>query len=158
MRVNPGCDSPSIGRNGRLPPSVREQSDLHLRPLYNRVASSPIPHNSRSNAWRAARMPAYSTTAARSLAALLVLLLLNDIAHSQEPSQLRPPAVPLVTHDPYFSVWSFRDTLTEDWSRHWTGSVQAMCGLCRIDGRAYRFLGPRPEAAEAMKQTSVEVW
>jgi hypothetical protein len=79
-------------------------------------------------------------------------------AAADQPAAFRPPAVPLVTHDPYFSVWSFNDRLTDDWSRHWTGAIQAICGLCRIDGKAYRFCGPQPKDAEAMKQTGLEVW
>ncbi len=69
----------------------------------------------------------------------------------------RPPAVPLVTHDPYFSVWSFGDRLTDDWTRHWTGAVQALIGMVWIDQRAYRFAGPEPEAVSAMQQRRLEV-
>src|SRR5688500_18174511 len=69
----------------------------------------------------------------------------------------RPPAVPLVAHDPYFSVWQMADTLTEDWSRHWTGTIQAMCGLIRIDGEAFRFAGMSPDFPAAMRQVSVDV-
>ena len=57
---------------------------------------------------------------------------------------LRPPAVPLVTHDPYFSVWSMDDSLTGSWTKHWTGAVQQMWGMARVDGVTYRFLGPAP--------------
>ncbi len=70
---------------------------------------------------------------------------------------LRPPAVPLVTHDPYFSVWSTTDRLTEGWSKHWTGANHALCGIARIDGKPYRFMGIRPEDTPPMAQTRLQV-
>src|SRR6516164_2580492 len=85
------------------------------------------------------------------------LLALAPAAAAQPGEPFRPPAVPLVTHDPYFSAWSMTDRLTDDWTRHWTGAVHAMCGLARIDGRPYRFLGPQQVKAPAMKQLGVEV-
>ena len=69
----------------------------------------------------------------------------------------RPPAVPLVTHDPYFSAWSVSDELTETEVRHWTGTNYGLCGLVRIDGQTFRCIGTNPSDMPAMAQTGLEV-
>lgn len=65
-------------------------------------------------------------------------------ANSQQTSkinQLRAPAYPLVTIDPYTSVWSFNDKLYNDDIRHWTGVKNSLIGAIRVDGTIYRFMG-----------------
>ena len=56
-------------------------------------------------------------------------------------TDLRAPAYPLVTIDPYTSAWSCTDTLYNDAVRHWTGKVHSLIGAVRVDGQVYRFLG-----------------
>ncbi|KAH3767780.1 Glutaminase A [Pelomyxa schiedti] len=74
----------------------------------------------------------------------------------------RPPAVPLVTWDPYVSVWSFSEKLTDDWTKMWSGDTKAMVGLIRVDGVPYRCMGPEKQDGgtlpAAMDQLSVTVY
>lgn len=70
---------------------------------------------------------------------------------------LRPGAVPLVTVDPYFSVWSTSDCLYEDTTKHWTGKPNSMVGIIWIDNSAYSFMGKVSEKVEVLKQESVLV-
>ena len=75
--------------------------------------------------------------------------------------QQRPPAIPLITHDPYFSVWSTSDKLADSEVVHWTISPQPIDGVARIDGKPYRFMGRgpgrRPEVVPAMQQIASSV-
>jgi len=70
---------------------------------------------------------------------------------------LRLPAVPLVACDPYFSIWSCADKLTDDLPKHWTGKYHALVGMVRIDGKAWRLMANQPAEVPALPQASVEV-
>jgi hypothetical protein len=97
-----------------------------------------------------------------TLSILIVALAVMTVARAavaQAPlPPIRPPAVPLVTHDPYFSVWSFSDKLNADWPHHWTGAVNAMTAMIRIDGKPYVLMGnPKLAGVEPLPQQQVQV-
>ena len=70
--------------------------------------------------------------------------------------RLRAPAVPLITIDPYFSVWSESEKLTDVTTTHWTGRPNTLLGYADIDGERYRFMG-KDDDTPAMTQTRLDV-
>lgn len=73
----------------------------------------------------------------------------------QAQSEFRPPAVPLVACDPYFSIWSRANRLTDADTTHWTGTRQRLLSEIVVDGKKYRLMGTGE--APALPQTGLQV-
>ena len=94
-----------------------------------------------------------------SLMKKLILLLTIVIPFTSFCQMQKAPAYPLITHDPFFSIWSFTDNLNESQTKHWTGKDQPLIGLIKVDGKIYNFLGTVENAKEIIPATqkSVEI-
>ncbi|MBQ8575153.1 MAG: DUF4965 domain-containing protein [Clostridia bacterium] len=66
--------------------------------------------------------------------------------------QMRMPSIPLITVDPYFSVWT--DNINKKPTTHWTAAENNIIGHVCVDGKVYRFLGD--DDKKAMNVVSVD--
>ena len=82
------------------------------------------------------------------------LVALASVAAAQ---QFRPPAVPLIAHDPYLSVWSMADHLNDEPTKHWTGKNHSLTAFLRVDGKPYQVIGRERGNVALLQQNRVEV-
>ena len=69
-------------------------------------------------------------------------------------NELRTPAYPLITIDPYTSGWSFTDNLYDKSVKHWTGTKLPLIGAIKVDDKVYRFMGTEDIPMIAVAPTS----
>ena len=89
--------------------------------------------------------------------AVPLLVFAGTAALAGAQTDLRPPAVPLVATDPYFSVWSRADRLTDTDTTHWTGKPQRLYSTVTVDGATYRLMGTNPAIPAMAQQGMAEV-
>jgi hypothetical protein len=86
---------------------------------------------------------------------VLIFSLLADIY--PQVNGFRAPSYPLITHDPYFSIWLSDEIPTEADATHWTQKPMPVRSMVRIDGKVYRLMGRLPAYVPAAKSTGATV-
>lgn len=92
------------------------------------------------------------------LLCLVGLISCNDgnQPHEVIKNDLRAPAYPLISIDPYTSAWSYSDKLYDESVKHWTGKEFPLIGAIRVDGELYRFMGVEQTPMKALAAMSTE--
>ncbi len=70
--------------------------------------------------------------------------------------KLRAPAIPLITVDPYFSVWSRDENINFSPTEFWSGKQNSIIGFVTIDDKCYTFFGYHRDYLK-MDQVSLEI-
>lgn len=68
----------------------------------------------------------------------------------------RAACIPIITHDPFFSVWSDKDHLNEGDLVHWSGLRQTIRGYIKVNEITYCFMGEAGKIP-TIEQTGLEV-
>lgn len=71
-------------------------------------------------------------------------------------SETRVPSVPLITIDPFFSIWSPADTLNGADTQSWTNKSMPIRGIVSVDGIKKSVIGEVPNLPK-MRQNSIEI-
>jgi len=86
-----------------------------------------------------------------------VVALCSRAVGAQTFTPIKPPAVPLITREPYMNTWlrSANGIAPGIWPEYWNGNVKAITGIAYIDSRPYLFMGAPgvPRIANSMTQT-----
>ena len=67
----------------------------------------------------------------------------------------RLPALPLICHDPFFSIWDCGYTPTAGDTRHWSGVEKRLRGTAVIDGKKRRWLGAGANPSMTQKRVDI---
>ena len=70
--------------------------------------------------------------------------------------KLRAPMIPLITIDPYFSVWSRDEIINFNFTEHWTNKPNNIIGTVFVDGKEYLFLGYDRDILK-LEQKSIDI-
>ncbi len=90
------------------------------------------------------------------IAATMILAASCTTAPEHVKNELRAPAYPLITIDPYTSAWSPADNLYDAQIVHWTNKEFPFLGSIRVDGKLYRFMGEEIIPIMPVEPMSVE--
>ena len=104
--------------------------------------------------------PTFLPSSAASVIAGAIAVFAGFADARQSPpgeNDLIPPSTPLVACDPYFSIWSPGDKLTDVETTHWTGKKHPLTGVLQVDGTTLRVIGASPADAPALEQKSLTV-
>jgi hypothetical protein len=88
---------------------------------------------------------------------IFTLLVTGTFTLAAQNSSFRAPSYPLVTCDPYFSIWSGDEIPTRCETTHWTGKPMPIHTMIKIDGKIFRLMGKLPAFVPAAKCTSSEI-
>ena len=103
----------------------------------------------------------------KTLTGLFAILIMNLALSGQAAKEyaatgtnsLRAPSYPLITVDPYTSIWSFTNNLYDENVKHWTGTTRTLIGALRVDGKPYRFMGAEePVFTPVLFTGDLEAW
>lgn len=80
----------------------------------------------------------------------------QEIRRADRVKIRRAASIPLVLHDPFFSIWSNADHLYDKDTVHWSGVQQKIRGYIQTDDMRYCFMGDA-ENHEVIPQKEVDV-